>query len=676
MFVDSVLNMPVEELELKEKDILGNFPNSYTFTKNIGEKLLNKHRGDLPMVIVRPSIIGAAAQEPYPGWVDSISAATAVYLTGGLGMLKDLYGRMDFIGDQVPVDYCAHLIIAATADGIDKNTLTVYHSASSSRNPISWAQTSRYFWPFITRNIFEKKITYPSFDMYRTKSLYKLAFFVKRKIPAQAYYYTAKAIGNPKMKKNSERYLKALTQCKTISDHFGHFTNNEWIYDSYNSYQLKARMIEEDVREYKVDIAELDWKTYFPIFSYGIQKYLLKEEVEPPFGPRTSVLSHNPKYFYDYVWVFYHGKNQKTRNAKALRRLILSSDRVRMAIREVVQKEMVTSNLSEAKLLQVQQNRSNEVLDRLAAKMNFNRMRGLGLLMHKIFKSMYDKVIINKGGIEKVKELNERTRGNVVYCPTHRSYVDFLIMSFILYAYDIKVPHICAGDDFLNIAVVHTLLRNSGAFFMKRSFKDDPLYKSIFYEYVQSLLNDGHSLEFFLEGTRARSGKMLSPKFGLLNVLTNAYFDNKVDDLHFVPITINYSRVLEGETFPLEILGESKVKESLSRIINASRYVTMNFGTIYIEMAEPISFKSYAQELIVKENLQPSINKADQKFITSSLGYHLVRTLSKNLIIMPTSICASILLMHRKGISEDELIKQVEYLINVLKTRNAMMPSY
>ena len=74
--------MAEEEVKLKQKDIIGRFPNTYTYTKNIGEKLLKKHRGSLPLVIIRPSMIGAAFKEPFPGWVDSISAATAVYLTG------------------------------------------------------------------------------------------------------------------------------------------------------------------------------------------------------------------------------------------------------------------------------------------------------------------------------------------------------------------------------------------------------------------------------------------------------------------------------------------------------------------------------------------------------------------------------------------------------------------
>lgn len=242
MFVESLLQMPEAEIELKQKEIIGKFPNTYTFTKNIGEKLLKKHRGNLPLVIIRPSIIGAAVEEPFPGWVDSISAATAVYLTGSLGILKDLCGRIDIIGDQIPVDYCSHLIIAATADALDKNDLFIYHSASSSRNPITWVQTIRYFWPYVARNEFEKKISYPSFDMYQNKYLHKFMFFVKREIPAKGFYYFSKILGNPKMKKNSERYLKVLDQCKMLSHYFTHFTSNEWIYDSFNSYALKSRL--------------------------------------------------------------------------------------------------------------------------------------------------------------------------------------------------------------------------------------------------------------------------------------------------------------------------------------------------------------------------------------------------------------------------------------------------
>ena len=91
---------------------------------------------------------------------------------------------------------------------------------------------------------------------------------------------------------------------------------------------------------------------------------------------------------------------------------------------------------------------------------------------------------------------------------------------------------------------------------MRRSFKGNPLYQEIFRAYVQQLVIEQNNLEFFIEGTRSRSGKMMTPKFGILNMVTDLYFEKKVKNLNYVPIALNYERVLEGETFPFELLGE------------------------------------------------------------------------------------------------------------------------
>lgn len=104
---------------------------------------------------------------------------------------------------------------------------------------------------------------------------------------------------------------------------------------------------------------------------------------------------------------------------------------------------------------------------------------------------------------------------------------------------------------------------------MKRTFWDDPLYKAIFNTYVQKLLEDGNSFEFFVEGTWSWTGKMLKPKFGLLTVLLDSFYDWTVDNLQFVPININYSWVLEAESYPGELLGEQKIKESMGWLLKA-----------------------------------------------------------------------------------------------------------
>jgi glycerol-3-phosphate O-acyltransferase len=184
----------------------------------------------------------------------------------------------------------------------------------------------------------------------------------------------------------------------------------------------------------------------------------------------------------------------------------------------------------------------------------------------------------------------DQRKGPIVFCPTHRSYIDFLLISLVLYYYKMEVPFICAGEDFLNIIIVNSILRAAGAFFMKRTLKGDDLYKAIFKEYVTEIAMDNFNLEFFIEGTRSRTNKVLTPKYGFLTILASTFFKKKVEEITFIPVTINYTRVMEGETFPFELTGEAKVQESLSRILKAVEIFTMNLGSIYLDLCEPISF--------------------------------------------------------------------------------------
>jgi glycerol-3-phosphate O-acyltransferase len=156
-------------------------------------------------------------------------------------------------------------------------------------------------------------------------------------------------------------------------------------------------------------------------------------------------------------------------------------------------------------------------------------------------------------------------------------------MSYVFFGNGIKCPHIAAAEDFLNMAVIHILLRKSGAFFIKRNQKKyRELYKAIMAEYISKLMINNHYLEFFIEGTRSRTGKMLSPKFGMLSLVASNVAEGKVVDAHILPVTINYERVLEGNSFTYEMMGEAKIKESLSRLLKAADVLKENYGRIYL----------------------------------------------------------------------------------------------
>ena len=102
--------------------------------------------------------------------------------------------------------------------------------------------------------------------------------------------------------------------------------------------------------------------------------------------------------------------------------------------------------------------------------------------------------------------------------------MDFLLVSYICFTMDIPLPFIAAAADFMNMRIIRTLFRNSGAFFMRRSFMSDPLYWVVFTEYIQNQLRNGDQpLEFFLEGTRSRTGKFLQPKLGRYTFIVLPY---------------------------------------------------------------------------------------------------------------------------------------------------------
>lgn len=152
---------------------------------------------------------------------------------------------------------------------------------------------------------------------------------------------------------------------------------------------------------------------------------------------------------------------------------------------------------------------------------------------------------------------------------------------------------ICSGEDFLGIPIVSDILRGSGAFFMRRSFKGDDLYKAVFFQYVRMLVKDKEIIEFFIEGTRSRCNKFLAPKYGFLNICSKVYFEKEVEEVTFVPITINYTKALESESFIGELRGSEKVKESLSRIIKAVEVLKMDLGTMYLDICDPIYVSEY-----------------------------------------------------------------------------------
>mmetsp|Transcript_17381 Transcript_17381/g.12422 ORF Transcript_17381/g.12422 Transcript_17381/m.12422 type:complete len:365 (+) Transcript_17381:799-1893(+) len=324
----------------------------------------------------------------------------------------------------------------------------------------------------------------------------------------------------------------------------------------------------------------------------------------------------------------------------------------------------------EFELMQQVEKEAIAKMDTIISRYNHGILRWFAQVMKKTFISIYEKIIVNEQIINKLRRMNELRKGPILFCPTHRSYIDFLLISLVLYYYKMEVPFICSGEDFLAIPLVNKVLSSAGAFFMRRTLRGDDLYKAVFKEYVTYLTEENYNIEFFIEGTRSRTNKVLSPKFGFMSMLTNSYFKGHVEELTFVPVTINYTRVLEGETFPFELTGEQKVKESLARIIKAVQIFSMNLGSIYLDFCDPIVLSDYInKQQAIHPSLKPAESEKDRTEITTRLSWDIIFCLQDNVRIMPTCLVASIIMMHRTGINEEDLERKMKWLGHHLNQR-------
>lgn len=657
----TILKLPLDQLERMTPSITAGFPNTYTFSKCLCEQLLKAARGTLPVIIMRPSVIGSSWAEPTPGWVDTLSTCGAMYLLSGLGLLKITQGKTSAIADIVPVDLVANACIVAAAKYAKSQELPVVHVGSSVLNPTTWGMAKDAMVVYWRKNPPEKAISTASLRTYQSPMVYNVVSFVQRRLPYLLFKAYALASQSPEKIKNAQRYRQALEREQTIATLLGHFTSHEWIFSSQRIVEMGNAMTKIEKVAFPIDITAISWKGYFTLYTFGIHKWILKEKIEPPVDPENLDLNLDAirlRRFEDLSWAVNQPLQLRIRPLSETKSLVLNSDSVQKAVRAMAATMKPGEGDVEANLRKVTK-MAEDILTRMCSDLRPRMLRLFAYALRKIWRQIYEKVVIDPKAMQRLKSLQDTRKGPLILAPTHRSYVDFLILSYILFAYNVRVPYIAAGEDFLQIAIVNHVLRMSGAFFIKRKLQHAKLYTAILTEYLQRLLRDDQYVEFFVEGTRSRSGKTLSPKVGLLTMCTDLLYDRTISGLHVVPITINYERVLEGETFPFELLGEEKVKESLGRIIKAAKILNMNFGKIFVNFGDFIDVSEFTAR---QSDLNPYQQPAHRKAMNVRLGYEIVYSFQQNLVIMPTAMLAAVLLTHRRGLGEDELIAQCNWL--------------
>lgn len=334
------------------------------------------------------------------------------------------------------------------------------------------------------------------------------------------------------------------------------------------------------------------------------------------------------------------------------------SDRVKYAMERVSQESGRSAEevLKEAK----------SVLDELGHALTMKGVRFLAIALIKVFKALFKRIYVNEAGIERLRGLLQDYP--ILLMPTHRSYMDFLLVSFIMFDNDLPLPVIAAAMDFSNMKFMGTLLRMCGAFYIRRSFGSDTLYWAIFTEYVQCQLRNGDApIEFFVEGTRSRTGKSYQPRIGMLSAALESYFKAEVPDVMIVPISISYERILEESLYAFEMLGIPKPKESTSGMLKARSILEEDFGSVHIYVAEPISIRHLSNNHVDRgiHALEPRyINNLtnDEQKLVQKLAYLIIEVHHRHMVISPWSVITSVLMQSGEGISLAQLVKEAEWL--------------
>ncbi|CDR42043.1 RHTO0S06e09098g1_1 [Rhodotorula toruloides] len=374
---------------------------------------------------------------------------------------------------------------------------------------------------------------------------------------------------------------------------------------------------------------------------------------------------------------------------------ILSSKQVNKRIQEVTEKRLAGLQLPEGpekekKRRQIQDELKKEarrLSEGLVAKMdNVRFLRGFGALVNNILVRMYHQgleiSIPEYARFKEVAQMAASKKQSLLILPCHKSHIDYLTISWLFFRLGLSLPHIIAGEN-LNMPVVGPTLAKCGAVFIRRSFGDDPLYSTVVKEYIEQLLENGKNIECFIEGTRSRTGKLLPPKLGILKYVLEALENGRTEDVWVCPISLQYDKVIETESYVNELLGNPKEKETLTGLLLNTRVVQLQLGRIDVRFQKPFSLRGWLDEQKKRRSTSTTSPlggtgiKNDQSVLLRALGYEVLAGINDCAVIMPAGLVGTVMLTIRgRGVGKSELVSRVVWLKKAIEARGGRVADF
>jgi glycerol-3-phosphate O-acyltransferase len=329
---------------------------------------------------------------------------------------------------------------------------------------------------------------------------------------------------------------------------------------------------------------------------------------------------------------------------------VLNAEPVRAAIAAAASKDGQSWEVAHAK--------ARAMAWEIAADLSHPVVRSLSFLLAGFWNKVYDGVRMRH--FDKLRAV--APGHEIIYVPCHRSHIDYLLLSWLLYQNGFVVPHIAAGVN-LNLPILGPILRRGGAFFMRRSF-NDPLYSTVFREYISQLFARGVAIEYFIEGGRSRTGRTLTPRGGLLSMTVRSFLRESRRPVMFQPVYIGYEKIMEAESYLGELSGKPKQKESLRGLLRSFGVLRKHYGKVAVNFGEPVFLEPLLdavapewRESIRDPESKPPWLKAAVDALAERIVIHINRAADVN----PINLLALALLSTPKhAMAETDLLAQLD----------------
>lgn len=303
--------------------------------------------------------------------------------------------------------------------------------------------------------------------------------------------------------------------------------------------------------------------------------------------------------------------------------------------------------------------RADKMLRELSALPSPELVEAIAPIADALVQQVYTGIDVDADGLERLRAASKR--GGVVLLPSHKSHVDYLVLSYVLKKHMIELPLIASGDN-LAFFPVGAMLRRGGAFFIRRSFRGDKLYAALVDAYIRRVIKDGWAIEFFLEGGRSRTGKLLPPQLGLLNIVVDAALELESRPLSFVPISIGYERTMEDVELVRERAGAPKEKESAKSLLAVGEALLEKYGRVSVQVGQIIDLATFRRDVGLDG---ASLTPAKRRALVTRLASKVMSEINNATAVTAGALVATALLdMEGRGLAHHELVARCADLLD------------